>query len=81
MQKGELIVIGKNHYEVGLDKFPAKVEVKFKKEEHDTVPCNPGDEDSLEYEVHASNHHHSKLMLLIKWSVSSVREIVWEVFY
>lgn len=81
MQSGELIVIGTNSVDIPLHKFPSKVHAKFKDEGHEPVPCDPGDVDTLEYDVHSSNTVLSGFVLRISWSVSSVREIVWHAFY
>ena len=81
MQSGELIVTGVNSLHIPLDRIPAEVKVHFK-DELDMVPCNPHNADYLEYSVH-TNHtsHHHKFVLIIKWSVSGVREIKWHVAY
>jgi hypothetical protein len=80
MQSGELIVTGKDKATIPLNGIPSEVKVHFK---HDLelTPCNPHHRDCLEYEVHVSHHHHSRFVLLIRWEVSSVREIVWKVSY
>jgi hypothetical protein len=80
MQSGELIVTGKDRATILLTGMPSEVKVHFK-HEVDLVPCNPHHRDCLEYEVRASHHHHHKFVLLIKWDVSSVREITWKVCY
>jgi hypothetical protein len=80
MQAGELIVTGKNSIHIPLDRLPAEIKVHFK-DEVEPVPCNPHNVDYLEYEVHSSNHHHHGFVLVIKWSVSGVREIVWTALY
>lgn len=81
MQSGELIVIGSNHIDIPLHKFPCETRVYFKDHLHDPIPCNPGSVDFLECEVHTSNLHLSRFILRITWSVSGVREIVWRVCY
>lgn len=80
MQSGELIVTGQNSIQIPLQKMPAEVKAQFK-DEVDMTPCNPHNADYLEYDVHTSNTVRSGLVLIISWSVSSVREIVWHVFY
>lgn len=80
MQQGELFVSGTNSIRIPLDKFPSDVKVDFK-HQAEIVPCNPGDVDFVEYEVHASNTVRSGYVLLIKWKVSAVREVVYRVFY
>jgi hypothetical protein len=80
MQSGELIVTGKNNVRIRLEGFPSLIEVAFKGEECE-VPCNPHHVDSLEYEVHASNTVRSGFVLVIKWSVTNVREIKWQASY
>jgi len=82
MQAGELIVTGKDKAVIPLHGLPRKVNVHFK---HgcDVVPCNPQHEDCLEYEIQSNHchHHHHDFVLVIKWHVSGVREIVWTVHY
>ena len=84
MQAGELIVTGRDRAVIPLHGLPREVKCHFK---HgcDVVPCNPHHEDCLEYEVesHHSHHHnhHRSFVLVIKWHVSGVREIVWRVHY
>jgi hypothetical protein len=83
MQSGELIVIGHNRVNITLHNWPSEVRAYFRDRPCDSVPCNPGNSDLLEYEVHVqkSHHSHEKFVLTITWSVSSVREIIWRVQY
>lgn len=74
MQSGELIVAGKDHIRIELHHFPKVVCVEFK----GCIvvpPCTPQHDDSLEYEVRSTIY--GTHVLLIKWDVSNVREIVW----
>jgi len=80
MQSGELLVTGKDTAHIPLHKFPSEVKVHFKGHE-EVVPCNPHHSDTLEWEVHHSNTVPGGYVLLIKWSVTNVREIVWHVYY
>ena len=80
MQSGELIVTGKDKATIPLNGIPSEVKVHFK-HELELTPCNPHHRDCLEYEVHASHHHHSKFVLVIQWEVTGVREIVWKISY
>jgi hypothetical protein len=80
MQSGELIVTGKDSIHIPLERLPAEVKVRFK-DVYDIVPCNPHNVDTLEFEVHSTNTHHHRFVLIIRWDVSGVREIVWESFY
>lgn len=80
MQSGELIVTGTNSIHIPLDRMPSEVKAHFK-DEFELTPCNPHNADWLEYAVHASNTVRSGLVLVIKWSVSGVREIVWRASY
>lgn len=80
MQSGELIVTGKDKAVIPLHGNPCRISCQFK-HSHDVVPCNPHHEDYLEYDVHISHSHHSGYVLIIKWSVSGVREIVWHAHY
>lgn len=81
MQSGELIVVGHNSIDIPLKGMPSKVHVKFKDERREVVPCDPGDVDWVESEVHTSNTVLSGFVLRIEWSVSSVREILWHAYY
>jgi len=80
MQSGELTVTGKNSIQIPLEHIPTEVKVHFK-DHFVMVPCNPQNADSLEYEVHTTNKHHNHFVLIIKWNVSSVREVVWHVAF
>lgn len=81
MQKGELIVTGSNSITIQLNGFPVDVGVRFKDCGPEAVPCDPGSVDFLSCDVHTSNAVHSGFVLIISWSVSSVREIVWHASY
>jgi hypothetical protein len=81
MQSGELIVTGENSITIPLSGFPVEVHAKFKDCGPEAVPCDPGNVDFLSCDVHTSNTHHSGFVLVISWSVSSVREIVWHAGY
>lgn len=78
MQQGELIVTGTNSIEIPLHRFPSEVRAHFKDNGPEPVPCDPGDVDTLEYEVQNTG---GKFILIVRWSVSSVREIKWNVSY
>lgn len=80
MQAGELIVAGKNSIHIPLNRMPSEVKCYFK-DELEITPCNPHDVDYLEYAVHVSNTVRGGFVLIIKWSVSGVREIKWHVSY
>lgn len=80
MQSGELIVTGKDEAKVALHGFPTKVKVSFK-DDCDIIPCNPHHHDDLEWEVHHSVHHHGGFVLVIRWHVTSVREIAWTAWF
>jgi len=80
-QSGELIVSGKDQVEIHLSGMPREVKCHFKDLQVCPAPCDIHHVDSLEYQVHHSIRHHSKYVLRINWSVSSVREIVWHIFY
>lgn len=80
MQSGELIVTGKDHIIIKLKGFPAKVHAHFV-HELEVVPCNPHHRDTLEWEVQHSNTVNSGFVLVIKWSVTGVREVKWTVSY
>jgi len=80
-QSGELIVTGTNSLTITLDSFPSSTKVKFKDEHHEHAPCDPGNVDYVSCDAHVSNTVQSGFVLIIQWSVSSVREIVWHVYY
>ena len=80
MQQGELTVIGKDSVTIPLRGLPSKVVCHFK-ENNIPVPCNPHHFDELLAEVHVSNTVLSGFVLRISWSVSSVREVVFRVYY
>ena len=81
MQSGELIVTGTNSITIPLTGYPAEVHAKFKHVDHEPAPCDSGNVDTLSYNVHTSNTVLSGFVLIINWSVSSVREIAWHVAY
>jgi hypothetical protein len=73
---GELVVTGKGETEIPLESLPRLVEMKFK-DCQDPVPCNPH-HDKFHHEIHRKDH---KYFMIIKWNVSSVREIVWAIYF
>jgi hypothetical protein len=77
-EQGELVVIGKDAVEIQLNRRPREVRVEFK-DEQKIVPCDPQDFDALEFYWFQRRSGH--YFLIVKWSVSAVREIVWEVRY
>lgn len=79
MKQGELIVTGTNQITIPLDGLPMEVQCHFKDESFAPVPCDPGNVDYLSYDIHVSNKNHGGFVLIISWSVSSVREIKWKV--
>lgn len=81
MQSGELIVTGTNKIEIKLHRLipPSEVRVHFKDDGPGLVPCDPGDADTLEYEISANAS--GILILIISWVVSGVREIKWHISY
>lgn len=80
MQSGELFVTGKDEAKVALSGFPSKVKVFFVGEPT-IIPCNPHHRDRLDWEVHRSHAHHGGFTLIIKWEVTGVRKIEYEVYY
>jgi hypothetical protein len=81
MQSGELIVTGKNNILIPLHRpaFPSEVRVRFIDDGPEAAPCDPGNSDTLEFEVRPNSV--GVFILFISWSVSSVREIKWHVAY
>lgn len=83
-QDGELIVNGHDKIEIHLKDFPRHVDVHFK-HKNAPPPCDPQHghhSDRLSWEVHRKfKQHHYHYVLIIKWHVSVVREILWHTFY
>lgn len=79
-QAGELVVTGIGVADIPLHPHqqPERLHVEFKDHRHEPVPCNPQHSDSLEWDLH---YKHSRYVLVIKWNVSALREIVWSVRY
>lgn len=80
MQSGELIVTGTDQITIALQGLPAKVHAHFI-HELEVIPCNPHHRDTLEWSVNYSNTVNSGFVLVIKWSVTGVREIKWTASY
>ena len=77
IMSGELLVVGKNSLQINLrNGKPDTVLVEFKGHPHH-VPCNPH-HDRVEWEIHEK---HYGFVLVIKWDVSSAREIIWAVSF
>ena len=78
MISGELLVVGTNSVSLPLRHGkPDKVRVFFKCEKS-PIPCDTSPPDQLDYEV---EHRHGKWFLVIDWSVSSERDVIWEADY
>lgn len=77
---GDITVTGKGHIHIALYDFPRDVFVFFR-DKHHHHPCNPQGDDSLFFEIHYNNLVRGEYILLIKWEVSSTREIKWEIKY
>lgn len=80
MQKGELIVSGKDKIKIDLHGFPREVKVEFS-DQCVIVPCNPHHHDFVEFEVHSSQSNRGGFVLVISWDVTGVREIKWAAYY
>jgi hypothetical protein len=75
IMSGELLVAGKDSIQLNLKRGkPDTVLVEFK-DHHQPIPCNPH-HDKVEWELH---DRHQRLVLIIKWDVSSPRTVVWAV--
>lgn len=77
----ELVVSGEGEARIDLGHHFDSVYVFFDRAKC-LVPCDPGGEDTLDWEIisgnsHHSNHHHCELV--IKWNVTQVRTIVWKI--
>jgi hypothetical protein len=78
MISGELLVVGSNSVSLRLRRGkPDRVRVYFKCELVE-IPCSNAVPDELDFEVTHTNGQH---FLVIEWSVSSAREVVWEADY
>ena len=80
MQQGEIIITGKGEVFIPLNAFPSEVRAYFVGEP-ELVPCDPHELDTIEYEVHSSNHCHGGFVLRIKYKVHSERKVVWKAEY
>lgn len=81
-QSGDLFVTGQGKVEIRLldrHRPPEEIFVFLKEHHHHHhVPCNPHTLEEVECELHFKEHHY---VLVIKWHVTDVREIVWAVRY
>jgi hypothetical protein len=80
---GELLVVGKGSLSIALKKRPRKVSIRFVGD-CDPTPCNiPVSVDSVDgslVERGASFFRKGHYLLVIQWSVSSERAVIWETF-
>lgn len=74
---GELIVISEDEVHIELPKRPKEVLAVFGKYCNIT-PCNPRHFDLLKCYV---CRFHKRYCLVIKWNVSNLRKIKWEVIF
>ncbi len=72
---GKLFVSGEGYLEFVFHHLPKDVSVVFD-DECDPNPCDPGQNDELDWNVVKHKHHD---ILVIKWKVSSMRTIKWQV--
>jgi len=77
---GHLCVSGCGDLEIPLKHRPENTFVYFS-EDPSCHPCNPGSNDYLEWEVVHTHgpHSHHEYLLIIKWNVSSMREVIWRI--
>jgi hypothetical protein len=75
---GKLFVSGAGALEFSFKDYPKEVSVTFDDECHSVPcsPCDPGQDDKLEWHVVKHKHHH---VLVIEWEVSAMRTIYWKV--
>lgn len=76
IQFGDLVVTGKDKFEVELPCIPKRVRVEFT-DNPNMVPCNPH-HDRVSWDI---KKHHGKHLFIINWHVSGIREIKWTLFY
>jgi hypothetical protein len=72
----DLVVTDKGHTEIPLESLPRLIEIKFKDSSGPT-PCDPH-HDKLHHEVHRRKN---KYFLIVKWHVSSVREVIGAIYF
>ena len=75
---GKLFVSGAGSSEFTFKNCPENVFVYFDDECHSMPcnPCDPGQEDNLDWNIIEHRHHFT---LVIDWEVSSMRTICWKV--
>jgi hypothetical protein len=79
MQTGELVLVGSGSVSISLHHGkPDRTRVHFK-DELIAVPCNASAPDQLDAEV--VQNPDGSYSLIVEWSVSSAREVVWEADY
>lgn len=77
-ESGKLFVSGDGALEFKLKHEPEHVFVYFD-DDCDPVPCapcDPGSEDYLDWRIVHCKHRH---VLIIEWSVNTMRKIAWKV--
>lgn len=74
---GKLVVSGKGFSEFTFKNNFEDVFVYFNDIDPDTVPCDPGSDDCLDWKIVCHKHH---CQLIIEWNVSQTRTIVWNVY-
>jgi hypothetical protein len=74
IESGSFLVTRAGEAQFSLKKEPKFVEVLFK--DSGTLPCDPDSEDQLSYFIKPDDHK-----LVINWTVSTARTIVWTAYY
>ncbi len=77
MLEGEITVVGKDTASIDLcsKRHPEKIVCHFKPKHHHHVPCNPHQEDHLQWSC--SQHKNGHFYLIISWNTTSERDIEW----
>jgi hypothetical protein len=76
---GDLTVSGDDAIRIHLERGrPDKLDVNFVDEQDAPIPCSPTFTDEVKAELIDSNR---RVYLMIDWTVSSTRKIVWKLYY
>lgn len=82
MLEGEITVVGKDTVSINLgsQRHPDKIVCNFEpKRHHHHVPCNPHQEDLLQWSC--SQLKDGFFYLIISWNTTRERDIKWSVFW
>lgn len=74
MQSGQLIVTNLGEAKIQLNGVPVQMNVTFTDGGEIFIPCDPHLNDKLDWVI-------NKDILTIKWNVSGIREIKWNIWF